>query len=262
MSRWFYLVCITVALAVSASAATIRLYLKDGSYQLAREYEVQSDRVHYFSTERGEWEDIPLDLVDLKKTEAEVKEREEELKSETKAQDEEYKAERAARREAASVPQEAGAYYVNGTTVQPMKVAEAKVVNNKRRQVLKVLSPLPMVTGKSTLELDAPHSALVISKPDPEFYIRLSEDERFGIIKMSEHAGHRVAEKITLIPVTNEVVEEPEIVPIYRKVTTDGAYKIWPQKPLEPGDYAVVEYTEGKVNMQIWDFAIAGAGQH
>ncbi|HLJ49587.1 MAG TPA: hypothetical protein VKU01_26420 [Bryobacteraceae bacterium] len=262
MLRWFFLVCAAIALAVSASAATIRLYLKDGTYQLAREYEVQSDRVHYFSTERGEWEDIPLELVDIKKTEAEAKQREDELKSEVKAQDEEDKAERAARKEAASVPTEAGAYYVNGTTLQPIKVAEAKVVNNKRRQVLKVLSPLPMVTGKSTLELDALHAPLVIAKPDPEFYIRLSEDERFGIIKMSEHQGHRVAEKITLVPVTNEVIEEPELVPVYRKQTADGVYKIWPQKPLEPGEYAVVEYTETKINMQIWDFAISGSARH
>jgi len=32
-------------------------------------------------------------------------------------------------------------------------------------------------------------------------------------------------------------------------------YKIWPTKPLEPGEYAVVEYTDGKVNIQVWDFA-------
>jgi hypothetical protein len=36
----------------------------------------------------------------------------------------------------------------------------------------------------------------------------------------------------------------------------EGLYKIWPMKPLEPGEYAVVEYTDGKVNLQIWDFGI------
>ena len=31
----------------------------------------------------------------------------------------------------------------------------------------------------------------------------------------------------------------------------------WPQKPLDPGEYAVVEYTKDKINMQVWDFFVA-----
>ena len=34
--------------------------------------------------------------------------------------------------------------------------------------------------------------------------------------------------------------------------------QFWPQEKLEPGEYAVVEFTDGKVNMQVWDFAIKG----
>ncbi|HEX4031416.1 MAG TPA: hypothetical protein VHX20_13685 [Terracidiphilus sp.] len=41
-----------------------RLILKDGSYQVVREYKIQGDRVHYFSQERGDWEDLPVELVD------------------------------------------------------------------------------------------------------------------------------------------------------------------------------------------------------
>ena len=29
-------------------------------------------------------------------------------------------------------------------------------------------------------------------------------------------------------------------------------------KPLDPGEYAVVQYTEGKVDTQVWDFAWTG----
>jgi len=57
------------------------------------------------------------------------------------------------------------------------------------------------------------------------------------------------------MPVVKEVVEEPEVVDVFRKqLEANGLFKIWPQKPLEPGEYAVVEYTPGKLNMQIWDF--------
>jgi hypothetical protein len=52
-------------------------------------------------------------------------------------------------------------------------------------------------------------------------------------------------------------VEEPEMVETFRQQVGDGLYKIWPEKPLLAGQYAVVEYTEGKVNMKIWDFAYA-----
>ena len=259
MKRPIAVLLFAIALCLPAGAAVVKLYLKDGSYQLAREYQVNGDRVKYFSTDREEWEEIPLDMVDLKKTEGEVKQREEQIREETKANADEDKAERQARREARSVPADPGAYLVNGGSIQALKPAEPKLVNNKRRSILKVLTPIPMVAGKETLELDAPHSQVIVKDASPEFYLRLSEQERFGIVKMGEHNGHRVVEKVTIVPVSKEIVEEPVIVPTYHSQAGEGLYKIWPQNPLEPGEYAVVEYTDGKINIQVWDFAVAPA---
>src|ERR1017187_5871763 len=179
-----------------AGAATIRLYLKEGEYQLVREYKVLADRVRYFSVERGDWEEIPLELVDLKKTESEAKRREEAIKEETVALAAEEKAEREVERERGRVPQEEGVYQVAGNDLKPIKQAESKVVGEtKKRSILKVMSPIPIVSGKGTLEVDGPHSANVIASDRPEFYIRLSREERFGILRLSERKGNRVVEK-------------------------------------------------------------------
>ena len=61
-------VLVTMLCAAALAGAADRLYLKDGDYQLVREYQVQPDRVRYYSTERSEWEEIPLELVDLERT--------------------------------------------------------------------------------------------------------------------------------------------------------------------------------------------------
>jgi hypothetical protein len=129
------------------------------------------------------------------------------------------------------------------------------VHNNKRRSVLKAMSPIPIISGKATVEVDNPHSNYNVESDTPEFYIQLSAEEQFGIIRLTPHDGVRIAANVTVIPVTKEVVEEPQAVEVFRKqVDQNDLYKIWPQKPLDPGEYAVVEYTPGKLNMQIWDF--------
>ncbi|HUJ23122.1 MAG TPA: hypothetical protein VLX58_16435 [Bryobacteraceae bacterium] len=245
-----------VFFAVSALAGNVKLYLKDGSYQLVREYSIQQDRVHYYSVERSDWEDIPLSLVDLKRTEAELVERKEAVQADLKAVEAEEKFEREMMREKSKIPQDPGTYQlIDGKELRILHLAESKVHNNKRRSVLKAMSPIPMVTGKATVELDNPHSKYNVESDTPEFYIQLSAEQQFGIIRLEPHDNIRIAEKVTIIPVTKEVVEEPEQVEVFRKqLDTNGLYKIWPQKPLDPGEYAVVEYTPGKMNMQIWDF--------
>ena len=81
-------------------------------------------------------------------------------------------------------------------------------------------------------------------------------------MRLSEHKGNRVVEKLTIQPVVNETTQEPDLVEVFRQQVGDELFKIWPQKPLDPGEYAVVQYSIEKVDMQVWDFFIApGTGQ-
>jgi hypothetical protein len=247
---------LALLIAALAWAANVKLYLKDGGYHVVREYQVQSDRVHFYSVERSQWEDIPLELVDLKRTETEAASRKAQLESDAKALAEEEKAERDLKKEVSRIPQDPGVYWLDGNEVRVLKQAESTVHTNKGRSLLKRLAPIPVVTGKGTLELQGPNSLNVFKDPEQEFYIQLSDPERFGIAKLTPGKGVRVVENLTFIPVTNEVVEEPAMMDILRKQLADGLYKIWPKEKLTPGEYAVVQFTESKLNMQVWDFAV------
>jgi len=258
--------CLLLFFAGALSAANLKLFFKDDSYQLVREYKVVGDRISFYSVDREDWEEVPASLVDLDKTQAEIKRRSDEIRADAAAQDAEDKAERAARKEVQAVPAEPGVYLIEDQKegppkLTPLKVGESKLVDNKSRTLLKVITRVPLA-GKATLELDGPHSSQGTANRTPQFYFRLSEDERFGIVRMGEHKGNRVVEKLSIQPVINEPTQYPDLVEIFRQQVADGLFKIWPQKPLEPGEYALVEYTEDKINMQVWDFFIApGTGQ-
>jgi hypothetical protein len=250
-------VLLFLALTVALWAANVKLYLKDGSYHIVREYKVQSDRVRFYSVERSDWEEIPLDLVDIKRTESEATARQAQLEKDAKVISEEEKLEREIQKEVQRIPQDPGVYWLEGDQTKILKVAEVTVKTNKGRSILARMAPIPVVAGKGTLELQGAHSQNIFTNPEQEFYIQLSQEQRFGLVKLTPKGGVRIVENLTFMPITKEVVEEPIIVDIFRKqLTGDGLYKIWPKTPLEPGEYAVVEYTDGKLNMQVWDFAI------
>jgi hypothetical protein len=248
--------------AAGLRAASIKLYLTDGTFHLVREYAVEQDRVRFYSTERSGWEEMPLDLIDLKRTRGESAAIEADRAAQKQADRAEAEAERATRREIARVPKEPGVYWISSGELAPLKQAEVKMVTNKKRSILKAITPIPMVAGKATVEVDGRTATNVVKGDRPEFYMRLSKPERFGIVRMASGKGKgkdspsRIVETWNIIPVTKEIVQEQDVIEIFRYQVGEDLYKIWPQKPIEPGEYAVVQYTEGKGNTQAWDFTL------
>jgi cell division protein FtsL len=251
------LLFILVAAAILPAMAVIRLYLKDGTYQLAREYQVKEDRVRYFSSEREEWEEIPLELIDLARTKKETVDKEAAAVQEIKEEAEEDKALNDAAKEITLVPGAPGVYYLRGEKLEPIKVADSKIVNDKKRAALKILSPVPMVAGRETVEIDGDNAATRVADRRPEFYFRLADEERFGIFKLTQtKKNSRIVETIQIAPVTKELIEQFDEVDCFKKQGGDLLFKIWPQKDLEPGEYALIEHTDGKLNLQVWDFGV------
>jgi hypothetical protein len=243
-------------------ADTFKLYLKDGDYHVVREYQVLGDRIRYYSTERGDWEEIPKDLVDLPKTQRERGARQEEVKKEAQQADEEEKAERALRREIEAIPMNPGTYYEHGNQVKALTMADYKVITDKKRQAIKALSPVPIIPGKASVVIQGAHSSFVVNDARPEFYFRLAKQERFGIVRLTPKKTVRIVENIAVIPVSKENIEEQKQVATFEQQLTSDLYKVWPEKSLTPGEYAVIEYTQGEIQLMIWDFAYhSGEGQ-
>jgi hypothetical protein len=116
---------------------------------------------------------------------------------------------------------------------------------------------MPVLTGKATLEMSGAHSSNIFTDPEQEFYIQLSDTEGFGIAKLTTKGAVRIVENLTYNPIDKTMVEEERtMVGILHRQVADSLYKIWATDPLAPGEYAVVEYTDGKVNIQVFDFAI------
>lgn len=243
--------------AILAFASTFKLYLKDGDYHMVREYQVLSDRIRYFSTERGDWEEIPKELVDLQKTEKERKKTDESLKQTAQLIDEEDKAARAERKEVARVPQDAGAYWLDSDQVKPIELADWKVETSNKRKALQMVTPIPIVNGKATVTVKGEKAPLSIPTREPEFYLRLDREEGFGIIKLTPKKGLRIVEDITIEPVTKQNQEDQKQVEVYMREMKPGLFKVWPANPLEPGEYALVQFTSGEVNLRLWDFSVA-----
>jgi hypothetical protein len=254
----FLRAAVFLVLASAVASATDRLYLKDGTYQLTNQYEVKTDRVRYYSTERSEWEEIPLEMVDMDRTKGEMAERESQLATEAKAEAEERAAEKQERKQIASIPTQPGAYYIRGDAMDPLKQAESKIVSDKKRTVLRVLSPIPTVPGKSTVELDGEHAPLHLTDVRPEFYFRLSDYEGVEIVRLTPKKSVRVVENVSILQLKNDriVDEKLDKVESFKKQEGDLLFRIWPEKPLAPGEYAVIQYAEGKLDPQIWDFTI------
>ena len=254
------LVVLFVLAAALLFGETFKLYLKDGSYHLVSQYQVEPDRIRYYSTERGEWEEIPKDLVDLAKTEQQRKAKDEKAAEEARAQDEEERAEREFRREIASIPMETGAYFKQAGQIKTVPAAEYQIVTDRKRKAIQVLSPVPLIPGKASVVIKGEHSSFLIKEDRPEFYLRLAKEERFGIVRLSPKKNARIVENISIIPVSKEAVENRNQMDTFEQQLADGLYKVWPEKPLTPGEYALIEFagSEDKddIELLIWDFAI------
>lgn len=253
MAQRFTILVLLAALSLPAQVQRFRLYLKGGGDIMVSEYEVVEQRVRYYSVERRDWEEIPLELVDLDRTRKEVSKREEELAERRRIDAIESAAERQARTELHEVPLEDGVYYRKGDEVVTVQQAEVVLESNKKRTILRVIMPLP-VAGQTIVEVEGATSELQTIDNRPAFYMRLEKISRFGVFRLEQKKDSRVVQYIDIVPQSKEMFEKHDEVEVFRQQFAGQVYKVWPLEPLTAGEYAFVEYTPGEANIRVWDF--------
>jgi hypothetical protein len=174
--------------SLTLAESTTRLILKDGSYQIVTKYELQGDRVHYYSAEREEWEDIPSDMIDWKATReyasenANVKNSRaaKELTKEMEAEREQEEKESPHVAPGLRLPPEGGVYaldtYLSQPELLPLDQNSGEVNKQVGRNVLH--SAINPISGnKRTVELAGPSAKVQVHASLPTLYINLEPAE-------------------------------------------------------------------------------------
>jgi len=163
---------------------TQRLILKDGSYQIVTKFELQGDRVHYFSAERAEWEDVPSSMVDWDATHQYAKDNaanknspaSRALAKEMEAERQEEEAQSPHVAPGLRLPPEGGIYaldvYLGEPELLPLDQDSGDINRHVGRNVLR--SAINPISGsKRTVELAGPSAKVQVHASLPTIYINL-----------------------------------------------------------------------------------------
>ena len=252
-----------LAFAVAAQAQSRAIFLTDGTRLDVREYEVVDDRVRYFSSERGQWEEVPAAIVDLERTNVYNRARRAELEQRQAEERRERLAERRARTELHSVPLEDGVYYLRGQEPVPVEQVFYEIDRSTGRSFLNILAPAPVIAGKRTLSIKGLSASTVTTDEKPAFYIRLDSFSRFGIarIEPERKKDRRIVQQVYTVPRSDEQFEAQEEVEVFRQQLAPLVYKVWPVAPLAAGEYAIVDFTPGESDLRVWAFSHRPGGE-
>jgi len=260
-----------------------KLVLKDGSFQLAREYQRKGERVRYFSTERGDWEEIPAAMVDwdaTAKAEAAATTSENELLKKVHHEEEQRQREMPLEVDASLpiapgifLPPGEGLFVVEGKSVTQLDQVGAEIRTDKKQLLKQVLSPIPVVPSKKSVEIPGAKAVRRINSERPEFYLREAppDPDRVSSIRASSRAGENGPE-IDLVKLTvkggkreiesikslfgQQVGEDRNSIGIQRWDIAQNVFRFTLGQSLPAGEYAFAQVLPDGLNLYVWDFGV------
>ena len=257
---------------------TKRLILKDGSYQPATKWEVQGDRVRYYSAERFEWEEVPSSMVDWPATEKWEKESaSHHISEETKEVSAEL--EEARRAEAArtptvapgiKLPSQGGVFLLDEFRRQPQLVelvqSGGEVKKEMGRNVLRA-AVNPLASMKQSIELPGTRAHVQSHETRPTIYADVDTDSdstarppdvahRYRIVRLQTKKDSRVLGNLK-IAMTGKVSQQESFIETVSEPFSSDWVKVTPTHDLPRGEYALAEMLgEKQINLYVWDFGI------
>jgi hypothetical protein len=244
-----------------------KLILKDGTYQLAREYTVEGDRVRYWSVESSQWEEIPASLVDwdaTHKSEAEETARDAELKAKIRASSiaqmtKNIDVDRSLEIKPGVFLPDADGFYAldRDNNIREMKQSTAEVKGSTGRQIEKVMTGIPFIPGKATMDIPGERAAMRLTTAEPEFFMRPFDrrEPRFRLVRAQLKGGKRIIDTVS-IQFTGEEKHKANDIEIQTWTPATGVFRYTMDERLEPGEYAFVEITADGINGYVWDFGV------
>lgn len=267
-----------------------KLMLKDGDYQLVREYERNGERVRYYSLERGAWEEIPASMVDWAATQkaeaATAAQHEAELKKL-------HQQEQVSRMDAVLdvdaslqtgtgvfLPSGEGMFAVEGKKITLLEQAEMGAHRDKKQLLKQIASPIPIVPSKLNIELPRAHAKMRIDPTHLEFYLReaptdpdtdssVRKSSRPGesgpeveLVRATVKGNKRLLEQIKSL-FGQKLSDERKTVLLQRWEVAPNVFRFTLGEQLTPGEYALAEILPDGMNLYVWDFGVdAGSAKN
>jgi hypothetical protein len=253
-----------------------RLILKDGSYELISQYEIQGGRVRYFSTERDEWEELPNALIDWDAT-AEYADQHAQRASAKTKEALEASAERNEDARTPTVmpglklPLPEGVFLLDIYQGRPelnRLIQNGTDINkNMGRNILRgVLNPV--AGSRQTIELEGQHAAIQSHVLNPSIYVAVDAGDpskgytaqtafnHLRIVRCEEKNGNRIV-AVSNIAIYGKVEQSAQYIDAKVEPVSDYWVKVIPAATLQTGEYALVEFDErGSMNLLVWDFGV------
>jgi len=243
-----------------------KLLLRDGSYQLVREYKIEGDRVRYYSLDSSSWEAMPADLVDwdaTKKAEAEQAQRDAALVSKVSTQEENRvipPLDIDASLEVAPgvfLPPGDNLFAFDGKSVRPLPQAETSSKISKGRLLEQVMIPVPIVPSRQNVSIQGARAKFRLGNSELEFYIRTADarEPHLELIRAKPHGESRLIEHLDEL--FGERAEIRDAIPMQKWVVARGVYRFTLGQPLAPGEYALAEVLDERgMSLYVWDFGV------
>jgi hypothetical protein len=274
-----------IALAAGAQAQEAqqakevkRLILTDGSYQTATDWKIKGDRVAYFSAERGEWEEIPVALVDwgetLRWNAAAAQKPLDDLKQESGEEiaarkEEELNTPQVAPKEDPELrlPAGGGVFLLEDRAGKQVLFelagSKSQENNHEGKNLLKrSIVPIPITSRVQTTELPGTEAKVRVRTASPSIFVDVEnqhgvvEGEFFRIVRLEKKKDVRVVATTKVGPTGEQSVEQTFLHSTAEKLGGDW-WKVILLEALKPGEYAIVmDDAVENGNGLVWDFGV------